>query len=347
MSASVKMKKEEVEKKPRRRIKKVAGHGGHHGGSWKVAYADFVTAMMALFLVLWLLSQADTKLKESVANYFRSDGVFSSQSGGILKGPKKPSRNPSADSDGAGEMNMFQEIAGRLRKELDSRSEFKGDKDRVKIEVTKEGLRIQIMDRTDRVTFESGRAELNPITRAILLEIAKEICKLPNSIAIGGHTDKALFPAGSSYTNWELSADRANAARRALESGCVRAEQVHRVIGYADTELAYPNQPFAAANRRITIQVLSLSTAAANEVKNEVEKKVEEAASPKEAASPSPTPTEPKAKEKADAKGKADLGKVIEPAGVVPTIRKKEQAQKAGAPPLGSKAKEETKPATK
>lgn len=261
MSVSVKSKKEEPVRQPRRRIKKVVMHGGHHGGSWKVAYADFVTAMMALFLVLWLLSQADTKLKQSVANYFRSSGVFSQQAGGIMNGPKKVSQDPSSDS--TLEQNMFTDIATRLKGQLSSRSEFKGDKDRVKIEVTEEGLNIQIVDKADRVTFESGSAELNPTARQVLVEVAKEICKLPNPIAIGGHTDKHLFPAGSSYTNWELSADRANAARRALEGGCVKPEQVRRVVGYADTQLLYPNQPFAPANRRINISVLRMHKAGA------------------------------------------------------------------------------------
>ncbi len=259
MSASVKTKKEEPVKLPRRRIKKVVAHGGHHGGSWKVAYADFVTAMMALFLVLWLLSQADQKLKQSVANYFRSSGVFSQQAGGIMTGPKKVSQDPSSES--TIEQNMFSDIANRLKGQFGSRSEFKGDKDRVKIQVTDEGLQIQIIDRADRVTFESGSAELNPTARQVLLEVAKEVSKLPNPITIGGHTDKHLFPAGSTYSNWELSADRANAARRALESGGVKPEQVRRVVGYADTELLYPNHPFAPANRRISILVLRMSKA--------------------------------------------------------------------------------------
>jgi hypothetical protein len=179
---------------------------------------------------------------------------------------------------------------------------------------------------------------LNPTTRAIQLEIAKEICKMPNSIAIGGHTDQHLFPAGSTYTNWELSADRANAARRALESGCVRPEQIHRVVGYADTELAYPNQPFAAANRRITIQVLSLANPPKTELEHEAEKSTSDSA-PKAEERPSPTPAG--AKEKA--KEKASLGNVIEQAEIAPNRAK----PKAGAPPLGSKAEPTAKPAAK
>ena len=265
MSNAAKGKKDEPEKKPRRRIKKVAGHGGHHGGAWKVAYADFVTAMMALFLVLWLLSQADQKLKESIANYFRSPGVFTSQSGTILAGPKKVSQTPTAQAEQ--EEAMLNGIATSLKKQISTNPELSPYKDRVKIEVTNEGLKIQIIDKADKVTFASGSAELSADAKTLLNEIAKAICALPNAIAIGGHTDKHLFPEGSSYTNWELSGDRANAARRALEAACVKPEQVRRVIGYADTELLYPNQPFAAANRRINITVLRLYKAPQSESK--------------------------------------------------------------------------------
>ena len=138
MSVAAKGKKDEPEKKPRRRIKKVAGHGGHHGGSWKVAYADFVTAMMALFLVLWLLSQADQKLKASVASYFRTAGVFDTQAGGILGGPKNVSEDPSPDA--TIEETMLNKVAEELKKRVSSSPELAAFKDRVKITVTEEGI---------------------------------------------------------------------------------------------------------------------------------------------------------------------------------------------------------------
>ncbi|HEX4949623.1 MAG TPA: flagellar motor protein MotB [Blastocatellia bacterium] len=279
MSAATKGKKDEPEKKPRRRIKKVVEHGGHHGGSWKVAYADFVTAMMALFLVLWLLSQADTKLKAAVANYFRSPGVFNMTNGGVLNGPKSVTRDPSPDA--ASEEQMFDVVAKQLRERISGIPDLAAFKDRVKIDVTDEGLRIQIIDKADRVTFASGSAQLSPEAKLLLTEIAKALCQTPNPIAIGGHTDQLLFPKGSIYTNWELSADRANAARRALEAECIKPEQVRRVIGYADTELLYPNQPFAAANRRINITLLRLHKPAAAK-DDEKTKVVEEKASAKE-----------------------------------------------------------------
>ncbi len=242
----------EQQKPPRRRIKKVKGHGGHHGGSWKVAYADFVTAMMALFLVLWLLSQADTKIKQSIASYFRNPGVFASQSGGVLKGRSKV--DPTIGISEKDEEQTLFNVSSTLKKNLDAMKKSE-TKERVKIKMTEQGLDIQILDKAERVSFDSGSAVLNPTAKEILAEIAKSICELPNPLTIGGHTDQHLFPAGSTYTNWELSADRANAARRELQNNCVKAEQIRRVIGYADTELLYPNDPFAPGNRRINIIV--------------------------------------------------------------------------------------------
>jgi chemotaxis protein MotB len=249
----------EVQKKPRRRARKKRSHGhGHHGGAWKVAYADFVTAMMALFLVLWLVSQADTKLKQSIASYFRSPGVFTSQAGGVLAGPKKVSKEPSALSSKDDEQALFG-MATMLKKKFSTQTEFGKYKDQIRIEVSDQGVRIQILDNADRVSFDSGRADLTPGASAILAEISQAICQLPNPLLIGGHTDRHLFPPNSSYTNWELSADRANAARRALEQGCVKPEQIRRIVGYADTDLQVPEDPYSTANRRISITVLRLS----------------------------------------------------------------------------------------
>lgn len=264
-------------KPPRRRIKKVAGHGGHHGGSWKVAYADFVTAMMALFLVLWLLSQADTKIKQSIASYFRNPGVFSSQSGGLLKGRSQV--DPTAGMSEKDEEQTLFNVSSSLKKNLDAMKKHES-KERVKIKMTEQGLDIQILDKAERVSFESGSAVLNPSAKEILAEIAKNICALPNPLTIGGHTDQHLFPAGSTYTNWELSADRANSARRELENNCVKAEQIRRVIGYADTELLYPNDPFAPGNRRISIIVWRMKYAEKLDTTGTKEEGKENAADP-------------------------------------------------------------------
>lgn len=248
-------KQPEQPPKARRRVKKSRGHGGHHGGAWKVAYADFVTAMMALFLVLWLVSQADTKLKEAIASYFRSPGVFNTMDGGILSGAKKISKEPTSLTSKDDEQALFS-VAENIKKKFSTRPEFSKVKDQVKIEVTEEGLRIQIIDQADKVSFPSGSAELTTEARAILTEIAQGICGLENKINIGGHTDSYVFPSAKGYTNWELSADRANAARRVLESACVKPAQIRRIVGYADTEPMVANDPYSPANRRISITVL-------------------------------------------------------------------------------------------
>jgi chemotaxis protein MotB len=251
------MASQEAEKKPRRRVKKVKGHGGHHGGAWKVAYADFVTAMMALFLVLWLVSQADTKVKQAIANYFRSPGVFSSLEGGVLSGPTKVSKEPSSLTSKEDEQALFG-AAAMLQKRFEQRPEFSRYKDQVKVTITEEGLKIDILDKAERVSFASSSAQITPDAQAILKEIAVTICTLPNQVSVGGHTDRHVFPEGSTYTNWELSADRANAARRELESGCLNPSQIQRVVGFADTQLLLSPQtptprPIAASASPSTV----------------------------------------------------------------------------------------------
>jgi chemotaxis protein MotB len=143
-----------------------------------------------------------------------------------------------------------------LRKKFSATPGFSVYKEQVKIDVTDEGLRIQLVDKAERVSFPSGSATLTTEAQQVLAEIARGICELPNPIKIGGHTDKHLFPPNSAYTNWELSADRANAARRVLEATCVKPEQIQRILGFADTEPLLPENPYAEANRRITIVVM-------------------------------------------------------------------------------------------
>ena len=260
------VKPQEEEKKPRPRVKKAKGHGGHHGGAWKVAYADFVTAMMALFLVLWLVSQADTKLKQAIASYFRSPGVFDSMQGGILAQAKKVSKEPGNLTSKDDEQILFS-VAQNLQKQFSTRPEFNKSKDQIQIDITEEGLRIQIIDKADRISFPSGSAKLTAEAEEILKEIALGICNLPNKINIGGHTDSHVFPSANGYTNWELSADRGNAARRVLEAGCVKPSQIRRIVGFADTVPMVPDDPFAPANRRISITVLRLTEDSSNSEK--------------------------------------------------------------------------------
>lgn len=294
--------------KPRRRAKKARGHGGHHGGAWKVAYADFVTAMMALFLVLWLVSQADVELKQAIASYFRNPGVFDTQQGGILAGNKKISKEPEKMDTFENEQALLG-VAEALKSQFDTRPEFSRAKDRVQIEVTDEGLRIQLVDKADRVSFESGSAGLGAEAQAVLAEIAGGICTLPNKINIGGHTDSRVFGSDNGYTNWELSTDRANAARRALEANCVKPEQIRRVIGFADTELIVPNDPYSPANRRISITVLRLTEAP--DAKNPKNDKDISAPNPraKSQTKDSPDPSESKlAKKKLETEGSVVVG---------------------------------------
>jgi chemotaxis protein MotB len=252
--------KEQEQPQPRRRRVKKVKHGhGHHGGAWKVAYADFVTAMMALFLVLWLVSQADIKLKESIANYFRSPGVFDTMQGGILSAAKKVSKEPSNLSSKDEEQALFN-VASTLQKKFETRPEFSKLKDQVKIEVTEDGLKIQILDKAERVSFQVGSSELTDEAKTILAEIAQTIKELPNPIVIGGHTDSRPMQLSNGYSNWELSADRANSARRFLESSGVTPKQINRIIGYADSDLMVPEDPFAPANRRISITIRRIGT---------------------------------------------------------------------------------------
>ncbi|MEK7724441.1 MAG: flagellar motor protein MotB [Acidobacteriota bacterium] len=344
--------------KPRRRVKKVKGHGGHHGGAWKVAYADLVTALMALFLVLWLVSQADTKLKESIANHFRSPGVFSTVKGGILNQAKKVSKEPTALTSKDDEQMLFS-VAQTLRKKFASKPEFTKYEDQIKIDVTDEGLKIELIDKADKVSFQSGSADLTEEAKSILTEIASGLCELPNKINIGGHTDSRVFPSDNGYTNWELSADRANAARRVLESTCVRPSQINRIVGYADTELLVPDDRFSPANRRISIMVLRMTETGETSSDNsnnqseaeenspnkpEIKSEKTPEAKPKVKLKTAESPTEKEEKEKSEnssEKGKGDSETQSEKQ----TIKNK--LQKEGAVTIGEPDQVPNKPKVK
>ena len=263
-------------------VKKKGGHGGAHGGAWKVAYADLVTAMMAIFLLMWLLNSANPNTKAGIAGMFQDPNFFNTDRGkeiladhgrGILPGGRGMA--PSADGGGSGD--PADEPAGAAeaeRKALESTAEaiekaFQEDEllqafqDQIKMDFTDEGLRIQIQDKASQVLFDSGSATLKSYTLSILKEIAKELGKLPNRVVIGGHTDAAQY-ANRAYTNWELSSERANAARRVMESaaGGLRPNQVRRVTGYADTVPLEGRDPKDPQNRRISIIVVSAATEA-------------------------------------------------------------------------------------
>jgi chemotaxis protein MotB len=335
--------------KPRRRVKKVKGHGGHHGGAWKVAYADFVTAMMALFLVLWLVSQADTNLKEAIASHFRSPGVFDSVKGGILNQAKKVSKEPSSLTSKDDEQMLFS-VAETLKKKFSSRPEFNKYKDQIKIDVTEEGLKIEIIDKADNVSFPSGSAELTAEARAILTEIAEGICQLTHKINIGGHTDSHVFPSDKGYTNWELSADRANAARRVLESVCIKPSQINRIVGFADTVPLIPADPYSPANRRISITVLRMTGTAQSEDET-AESETEEKSADKPEIKPAKTPEakpksvkkteEPPAEKDSSEQGKSDSETPAEEKTV------KNKLQKEGAVTVGEPDEVPNKPKVK
>jgi chemotaxis protein MotB len=239
--------------------KKVHGHGGHHGGAWKVAYADFVTAMMAFFLVMWIVGQSNP-MKSGVAGYFRDPGAFQSGKGdesGLLPGAPAGVIKPglSTPKEEAAAIAVLERAAERLRQSLEALPQFANIKDRVEIDVTSEGLRIELVDTSDRSFFEVGRSDLRADSIEILSIIADELNRLPNAVAVEGHTDSLPFPGQDGYGNWELSSDRANAARRAMEALGLRADRLAGVRGYADKKLRYPDVPLDPHNRRVSIIV--------------------------------------------------------------------------------------------
>jgi chemotaxis protein MotB len=236
-------------------IKKKGRHGhGHHGGAWKVAYADFVTAMMAFFLVMWLVGQKQ-EVKASVASYFRDPGAFDGGQG-VLPGVQssagvEPQVPSAADATAA-----LERAAEDVRHALEALPQFQALSKRIEVAITEEGLRIELREAPDDGFFASGSAAMKGETVELLEVIAAELAKLPNRVAVEGHTDSAPYGAqNGQYTNWELSADRANAARRVLVGSGMKAAQVEAVRGYADTRLRTPETPLDPSNRRISIIV--------------------------------------------------------------------------------------------
>ncbi|HNX94996.1 MAG TPA: flagellar motor protein MotB [Holophaga sp.] len=260
-------------------VKKKGGHAAAHGGAWKVAYADLVTALMAFFLLMWLLSSANANTKAGISGYFQEGlAFFSTEKGqailiahgkGILPGGRGMAPTP-----GDGQTNASPEASEaaleRERKAMEATAKaieeaFSKDqllqafKDQISMDFTDEGLRIQIQDKAAQVLFDSGSAQLKPYTMAILREIAQELGKLPNCVVIGGHTDSFAYSTGG-RTNWELSSERANSARRVLEASGLQKGQVRRVTGYSDTMPLEGKEPKDPQNRRISIVVLSSAT---------------------------------------------------------------------------------------
>jgi len=255
--------------------KKKKGHGGHHGGAWKVAYADFVTAMMALFIVLWILGQSE-KAQKAVSFYFQHPDLYLSNPKAFEEAfiasldktdnpvseqtPSRPTEGPSpsptVDARKASE-ELMKEVATEIKNKISSMPEFNSIKDKVSIEVNPDSAVIDLMEPEGTYFFELGDSSMKPQARKLLTIITKELNRLNNNIIIGGHTDSRPFISGGrSYTNWELSTDRANNARRIMEEAGFNPKKIVEVRGYADKDLKYPDKPDSPANRRITIRVL-------------------------------------------------------------------------------------------
>jgi chemotaxis protein MotB len=228
-------------------IKKKAAHHGHHGGAWKVAYADFVTALMSLFIVLWLMNQSQ-QVQKAVAGYFNDPKGTASLLGTTLAGS-----GPDVQTDQ--NRRQLQQLNERLEKEIQAKKELQKLSNQIEMTITPEGLRIELVESKNGTFFESGSAQLSTSGQELLALLATELRTLPNKLLIEGHTDAARYSTDSGYSNWELSADRANAARRLLQQNGVRPDQVTQVRGYADQMLRVTNNPFDPSNRRITILV--------------------------------------------------------------------------------------------
>lgn len=229
--------------------KKKVVHGGHHGGAWKVAYADFVTAMMSLFIVLWLTS-SDDAVKKSVAGYFND--------------PKGTAKLEGSSYRGAGHaLPLRREDMAKLKQDLLQSAQqipnFEKLRKQVEISASPDGIRIELMEDSGGTFFESGSAQPTPALQEFLTLISKELGKMPNKISIEGHTDSRPYSNGEGYGNWELSADRANAARRLMQRTGIGGGQIEQVRGFADQMPRNPDHPEDPSNRRITVIIAPAS----------------------------------------------------------------------------------------
>ncbi|HVT95918.1 MAG TPA: flagellar motor protein MotB [Acidobacteriaceae bacterium] len=233
-------------------IKKKSAHGGHHGGAWKVAYADFVTAMMSLFIVLWLMNTSE-KVRQAVAGYFNDPRGRSTMTGTDQSGS---SENLALTKDN------IPELKKKIEEAIRQMNDLKALQNQIQITITPEGLRIELLETKDGTFFDSGSATLNRNGRELLEMLAGQLGGLPNRISIEGHTDAAPYASKDGYGNWDLSTDRANAARRVMQVSGLRSSQVSQVRGYADQKLRVPEDPLDPSNRRISLIVQYLTAEA-------------------------------------------------------------------------------------
>jgi chemotaxis protein MotB len=278
--------------------RKKKGDGGHHGGAWKVAYADFVTAMMAFFMVMWLITSVSKEQRAAIFEYFKNPSMEQGKSpkpapgqngpggastsvinlGGGLDARRSatplstglgtPRDNPVHDNPGSTEADAekvmaeaehkkLESLMEELRQAIDMSQALKPFKDQLLLDITPEGLRIQIVDAQNRTMFDLGSSKLKGYTAEILGQLAPYLNSVPNRLSLTGHTDTTPYMAQKGYSNWDLSADRANAARRALEAGGLGADKVARVVGLSSAVLFDPTNPRNPINRRISIIVMT------------------------------------------------------------------------------------------
>jgi chemotaxis protein MotB len=287
----------EKEKRPIIIVKKKINGGGHHGGAWKVAYADFVTAMMAFFMVMWLVASVSKEQRAAIFEYFKNPSMEQGQSvkaapgqagpGGASTsvidlggGLDAPASSPTTPDQGLGQPvdNVTEEDAKRiaqqiekkqleslmqeLKEAIDKSMALEPFKDQLLLDITPEGLRIQIVDKQNRPMFDLGKSNLKDYTTQILHEVARYLNTVPNRVSLSGHTDNKPYAGTAGYTNWELSADRANAARRALLEGGLEQTKIARVVGLASSVLFDRENAFNPINRRISIIVMTRSAEA-------------------------------------------------------------------------------------
>lgn len=253
-------------RRPRKR-----SHAAHHGGMWKIAYADFVTAMMAFFLLMWLLTTSAEADLKGIATYFQTPIKMTISSGKVAGDPTSimPSggldrtrsmgqvRGGDPDQDRR-EKNQLEALKARLDDLVMNQPTLKQFKDQIVIDITDEGLRIQVIDEKNRPMFDTGRTDLKDYSKIILGELGRALNGVPNKISISGHTDATAYVGGEAgYSNWELSADRANAARRAMLGAGMASGKALRVIGLSDSVPFVKDDVRAAQNRRISIVVLN------------------------------------------------------------------------------------------
>ncbi len=267
-----------------KKIKKSGG--GHHGGAWKIAYADFVTAMMAFFLLMWLLGSTSKEQKAGISEYFQtplkqvlmgpsmgaSDTIikggggkdFTKKSGQVKKVDGPDGKKTALDAEEVkkaleqAEKVKLEELKKKIEKAIDDSPNLSKFKNQLLLDITSDGLRVQIVDEQNRAMFNSSKAEMQPYAKQILQELGKTLNDVPNKISLSGHTDATPYPNGEkSYSNWELSSDRANASRRELVAGGMDETKLLRVVGLSSAALFDKKNPFNATNRRISIIIMN------------------------------------------------------------------------------------------